>query len=148
MPTRPPHVRFQRGVIALDEDVNLSLTSWRVPENEFTKQQKVTVRRLVNHTAGFGSDDVGSYEVGEALPTLVQALDGTAPAKCSWTVFESRRRSPHTVGRIDAVRQVAALSGRRSDSTCSTGRTWGPVFTVRVIWESVFPWRRARYRRR
>lgn len=74
-------VLVQRGVIDLDEDVNLSLTSWRVPENEFTKRQKVTLRRLLNHTAGFDRDDVGSYQVGEALPTLVQALHGTAPAK-------------------------------------------------------------------
>jgi CubicO group peptidase (beta-lactamase class C family) len=70
----------QRGALMLDEDVNLTLTSWQVPENDFTKHQKVTLRRLLNHSAGFGRDDVGRYAVGEALPTLVQALDGRALA--------------------------------------------------------------------
>ena len=70
----------QSGRLRLDEDVNLKLRSWKVPDNEFTKNQKVTLRRLLNHTAGFNAEDVGSYARGEALPTLVQALDGIRPA--------------------------------------------------------------------
>ena len=70
----------QTGRLSLDEDVNLKLRSWKVPDNEFTKNQKVTLRRLLNHTAGFNVEDVGSYARGEALPTLVQTLDGTKPA--------------------------------------------------------------------
>jgi len=34
--------------VSLDEDVNLKLKSWHVPDNEFTKNQKVTLRRLLN----------------------------------------------------------------------------------------------------
>src|SRR6266849_2790937 len=41
----------QAGKLALDENVNLQLKSWQVPDNEFTKDQKVTVRRLLNHSA-------------------------------------------------------------------------------------------------
>jgi CubicO group peptidase (beta-lactamase class C family) len=32
----------QQGKLNLDEDVNRRLISWQVPENEFTKEQKVT----------------------------------------------------------------------------------------------------------
>jgi CubicO group peptidase (beta-lactamase class C family) len=71
----------QQGTLSLDDDVNLTLTSWRVPDNDFTKDQKVTLRRLLNHSAGLSRDDVGSYASGETLPTLVQALDGRKPAK-------------------------------------------------------------------
>lgn len=42
----------QQGKLFLDEDVNLKLKSWKVPENEFTKEQKVTLRRLASHSAG------------------------------------------------------------------------------------------------
>jgi len=70
----------QSGRLSLDEDVNLRLKSWHVPENEFTKQRRVTLRQLLNHGAGFNVEDVGSYATGEALPTLVQALDGVKPA--------------------------------------------------------------------
>ena len=32
----------EAGRLSLDQDVNQKLKSWKVPENEFTKQQKVT----------------------------------------------------------------------------------------------------------
>lgn len=35
----------QEGKLELDEDVNLKLKSWKVPE--FTKNEKVTLRRLL-----------------------------------------------------------------------------------------------------
>jgi CubicO group peptidase (beta-lactamase class C family) len=70
----------QAGKLSLDEDVNLQLKSWPVPDNQFTTDQKVTLRRLLNHSAGLTVDDVGSYGADEALPTLVQALDGLPPA--------------------------------------------------------------------
>jgi CubicO group peptidase (beta-lactamase class C family) len=70
----------QAGKLSLDEDVNLQLKSWHVPDNQFTKDQKVTLRRLLNHSAGLTVDDVGSYGADEVLPTLVQALDGLPPA--------------------------------------------------------------------
>jgi CubicO group peptidase (beta-lactamase class C family) len=66
----------QLGKLSLDEDVNRKLTSWHVPENKFSLDQKVTLRRLLNDSAGMTVEDVGSYAAGEALPTLVEALDG------------------------------------------------------------------------
>jgi CubicO group peptidase (beta-lactamase class C family) len=42
----------QSGRLSLDEDVNLKLRSWKILDNEFTKNQKVTLRRLLSHTAG------------------------------------------------------------------------------------------------
>ena len=55
----------QRGRLNLDEEVNLRLKSWRLPENDFTKNEKVTLRRLLNHSAGTTVEDVGSYAAGE-----------------------------------------------------------------------------------
>ncbi len=42
----------QDGKLQLDEDVNKKLVSWKIPVNEFTKEQKVTLRRLLTHNAG------------------------------------------------------------------------------------------------
>ncbi len=69
------------GRIGLDEDVNRKLTSWQVPENEFTATEKVTLRRLLSHSAGF-TDDYGfaGYAPGAPLPTLRQMLDARPPA--------------------------------------------------------------------
>jgi CubicO group peptidase (beta-lactamase class C family) len=105
----------QRGVLDLDRDVNRWLTSWRVPENDFTKQQKVTLRRLLNHSGGFGRDDVGSYEMGEALPTLVQALDGMPPAKLPPLVVKAEpgSRWRYSGGGYSVIQQMLIDAARK-----------------------------------
>jgi CubicO group peptidase (beta-lactamase class C family)/putative intracellular protease/amidase/DNA-directed RNA polymerase subunit RPC12/RpoP len=70
----------EQGKLHLDEDVNARLKSWRVPENEFTRQQKVTLRRILSHTAGLTVHFFPGYTVGEPVPSLVQVLDGAKPA--------------------------------------------------------------------
>jgi len=69
----------EKGKLNLDEDVNNKLVSWKVPENEYTKQSKVTLRRLLNHTSGLplGAGDGKSYRFGDSIPTIVEALSGT-----------------------------------------------------------------------
>jgi CubicO group peptidase (beta-lactamase class C family) len=68
------------GKLTLDEDVNLKLRSWKVAENEFTKIEKVTLRRLLNHSAGMTVHGFPGYVAGAPLPTLLEVLDGKSPA--------------------------------------------------------------------
>jgi CubicO group peptidase (beta-lactamase class C family) len=70
----------ERGVLSLDEDVNKKLVTWKVPENEFTKDQKVTLRRLMTHSAGLTVHGFPGYPAGAPLPTLVQIFNGEKPA--------------------------------------------------------------------
>src|SRR5205807_10028262 len=70
----------QEGKLSLDEDVNVKLKSWKVPENEFTKDQKVTLRRLASHSAGLTVHGFPGYAVGAPVPTLVQIFNGEKPA--------------------------------------------------------------------
>jgi CubicO group peptidase (beta-lactamase class C family) len=61
--------------------VNSKLTSWKVPDNDYTRQRKVTLGRLLSHTGGFtGGDFFPGYSAGKALPSLVQILNGVPPA--------------------------------------------------------------------
>ena len=71
------------GKLTLDGDVNEKLKTWRVPDNEFTKDEKVTLRRLTSHTAGLTVHGFGGYAVGTEVPTVVQVLDGQPPANSS-----------------------------------------------------------------
>lgn len=68
------------GKLSLDSDINSVLKSWHVPENEFTKEKKVTLRRLLSHSAGTTVHGFPGYAVGEPIPTLVQVLNGDKPA--------------------------------------------------------------------
>jgi CubicO group peptidase (beta-lactamase class C family) len=70
----------EQGKLPLDDDVNLKLKTWQVPENEFTKTQKVTLRRLMSHTAGLTVHGFPGYDRDDPLPTLVQVLNGEKPA--------------------------------------------------------------------
>jgi CubicO group peptidase (beta-lactamase class C family) len=70
----------EHGKLSLDEDVNQKLKTWQVPENEFTKNQKVTLRRLMSHTAGLTVHGFPGYDVNDSLPTLVQIFNGQKPA--------------------------------------------------------------------
>jgi CubicO group peptidase (beta-lactamase class C family) len=70
----------QEGKLALDENINDFLTSWKLPDNEFTKTQKVTLRRIMSHSAGLTVHGFPGYAAGQPVPTLVQILNGTPPA--------------------------------------------------------------------
>lgn len=69
----------EKGKLNLDADVNQYLKTWKVPESELTKLEKVTLRRLLTHQAGlpqtnFNEDESGRY------PSLLDVLNGKAPA--------------------------------------------------------------------
>ena len=70
----------EQGKLKLDANVNDELRSWKVPENEFTVEQKVTLRRILSHSAGTTVHGYSGYDLGRPLPTTVQILDGAKPA--------------------------------------------------------------------
>jgi CubicO group peptidase (beta-lactamase class C family) len=69
--------------LSLDQDVNNYLKSWKLPDNDFTKQKKVTLRQLLSHTAGLTVHGFLGYSPDLPVPTLTQVLDGTPPANSS-----------------------------------------------------------------
>jgi CubicO group peptidase (beta-lactamase class C family) len=79
----------ESGRLALDEDVNRRLTSWKVPDSPFTRDQKVTLRRILSHTAGTTVHYFPGYAVGVPRPTLVQVLKGEKPANTPPVVVTS-----------------------------------------------------------
>jgi CubicO group peptidase (beta-lactamase class C family) len=70
----------QQGVLGLDDPVNARLTSWKLPENQFTGGKGVTLRQLLSHTAGVSVHGFYGYAADSAVPTLLQVLDGRKPA--------------------------------------------------------------------
>jgi len=69
------------GRLDLDRDVGAYLKSWRVPSMPELSHPNVTLRMLMSHTAGFGVHGFKDYEPDEPLPSIVQTLNGTPPAK-------------------------------------------------------------------
>jgi CubicO group peptidase (beta-lactamase class C family) len=84
----------QDGKLALDDDINRTLRSWRVPDSEFTRTQKVTWRSLLSHTSG-ADDGLGfpGYDPGAPRPTLVQIIKGEGPTNVRAVTFA---RAPYS----------------------------------------------------
>ncbi|HEY2328198.1 MAG TPA: serine hydrolase domain-containing protein [Verrucomicrobiae bacterium] len=70
----------EKGQLSLDADVNTHLRAWKMPENEFTKDSKVTLRGILTHSAGLTVHGFPGYAVGSPVPTLLEVLDGVKPA--------------------------------------------------------------------
>ena len=64
----------ENGTLKLDEDVNETLTAWKVPANEFDSTHKVTLRGLLSMTGGIGVPGFLGYAVDTPLPALTQIL--------------------------------------------------------------------------
>ncbi|MEO0896859.1 MAG: serine hydrolase domain-containing protein [Bacteroidota bacterium] len=70
------HQLAEEGLISIDANVNDYLTSWKVPDNEFSTNEKVTIRRILNHTAGLTVWGFPGYDKGDTIPSVVEVLDG------------------------------------------------------------------------
>ncbi len=70
------HQLVEGGKLSLNENVNDYLTSWKLPDNEFTKNEKVTLRRILNHTAGLTVWGFPGYDKGDEIPSVPDVLDG------------------------------------------------------------------------
>jgi CubicO group peptidase (beta-lactamase class C family) len=70
----------EHGKLTLDEDVNVKLIHWKVPENELTKTEKVTLRRILSHSAGLTVHGFSGYGAGDPIPSVEQILNGEKPA--------------------------------------------------------------------
>jgi CubicO group peptidase (beta-lactamase class C family) len=68
------------GKLPLDADINDYLKAWQLPDSRFTQEEKVSLRRLLSHTAGLTVHGFRGYAEGEPVPTTVQVLEGVAPA--------------------------------------------------------------------
>lgn len=70
----------EEGKMDLDENVNLYLRGWQVEENRHTEAEKVSLRRLLSHSAGLTVHGFGGYSQDVEVPGIVQILNGTEPA--------------------------------------------------------------------
>lgn len=66
--------------LSLDEDANRQLTGWKIPQSAFTDARPVTLRMLLNHSAGVTVHGFDGYAQGQPLPTLIEVLNGAKPA--------------------------------------------------------------------
>jgi len=86
----------KKGVLDLDGNVNDKLKSWHLPDNQFTASHKVTLRNILNHTAGTTVSGFPGYPRTGNIPTPIDVLEGkgsTEPVRVSKEPGQSWRYS-------------------------------------------------------
>ena len=66
----------EEGKVNLDSNVNTYLKDWKVQENAFTVKEKVTLRRLLSHTAGVTVQGFPGYRQNKEVPSIQTVLNG------------------------------------------------------------------------
>lgn len=96
------------GMLDLDKDVNHYLKSWKIEQGEFNKEQAVTLRHLLSHTAGLSVHGFADYYPDEKLPTTTQILRSEGPAKNSKVklIFPVGTKFKYSGGGITVIQQI------------------------------------------
>ena len=80
----------EQGKINLDSPINNYLKSWKLAENDFTKNKPVTLRMLLSHTGGTSqSAYFGFTPDKKPLPTIVEIVSGASISEARPVVVNS-----------------------------------------------------------
>lgn len=66
----------QQGKLDLDAPVNTYLKRWKIAASDLTKNQSITFRNLLSHTAGMTQGGFADFHLGDDIPTLIESLNG------------------------------------------------------------------------
>lgn len=67
---------FENDSLELNKDVNYYLKDWQIPESKFTKTEKVTLEKLLTHTAGMTVHGFPGYQQTDEFPETIDVLNG------------------------------------------------------------------------
>jgi len=98
----------QSGEINISRNVNDYLRSWHLADNTFTTDEKATIQRLMSHTGGTNVSGFLGYPTGSAIPTLLQVLNGRAPANTDpiQIVYEPGSQCRYSGGGMEVLQQM------------------------------------------
>ncbi|NIF06651.1 serine hydrolase [Chryseobacterium sp. Tr-659] len=91
----------QEGKLGLNDDINNYLKTWKFPyDDAVSKGKKISIANLLSHTGGLSVGGFGGYEKGEKLPTIIEILNGTAPANSNAvrSIFEPGSKFEYSGG--------------------------------------------------
>ena len=106
-----------QGLLSLDEPVNNYLKSWKIPENELTENNPVTLRHLLTHTSGMNRPD-SMFGVKEGHNVdIIQVLNGDSPALNDPAAIEKKPGSEHQYSNIAFIAIEKLLQDTLGKST-------------------------------
>ena len=129
------------GTLDLDRDVDSYLSSWQVPASAEVPDPVVTLRMLMSHTAGLNVHGFADYQPGEALPTLLQIVEGQPPArnKPVRLIHPPGERGDYSGGGV-MIEQLVLEDATGSDlESIVRGQVFGPLGMRRSTFANPLP---------
>lgn len=74
---------YEEKMLDIDVPINNYIKSWKLPENDWTEECKVTTRHLLCHFGGVNVPTYLGYIKGDETPSLLDVLEGTGPSNSS-----------------------------------------------------------------
>lgn len=98
----------QEGKLSLDRDIRQYLKTWTFPENDFSRNNRITLANLLSHTAGLNLHGFRGYSKVEAIPSVNEILDGKPPAsnEAVAPVFRAGTKMEYSGGGILITRKI------------------------------------------
>jgi CubicO group peptidase (beta-lactamase class C family) len=130
-----------KGELGLDLPVNELLTSWKLPENDFTARAPVTLRHLLSHSAGTTVHGFPGYAAGKPIPSLTDVLDGKPPANTPpvRVDFLPGSRFRYSGGGTTVVQELLIDRFQRPFPTILRERVLAPLGLERSTFEQPLP---------
>ena len=72
--------QVEQGRLGLDADINAVMETWTLPASDAQSGEPVTLRQLLAHAGGITPGGFAGYPREVPAPSIVQVLDGAAPA--------------------------------------------------------------------
>lgn len=113
---------IQEQKLSLDEPINQYLKSWKIPENDYTRQTPVTLRMLLSHTGGTSQTSYfGFPPSNKNLPSIIDILSGQPNAESRGVVVNSEPKKEFRYsggGSMIAQMALMDVSGERFEALC------------------------------
>ena len=113
---------IQEQKIGLDEPINQYLKSWKITENDYTRQTPVTLRMLLSHTAGTSQTSYFGFTPDKKnLPTILDILSGQPNAESRGIVVNSEPKKEFRYsggGSMIAQMALMDVSRERFEALC------------------------------
>ena len=131
----------QEGKLSLDADVNQALTSWKIPPSVAAPEAVVTLRELLNHTAGLTVQGFPGYAAGTPIPTLVQILNGEQPANTAPVRLEAPlgSRWKYSGGGYTVMQQLLIDVSHEQFAKLMRDAVLAPIGMTRSTYEQPLP---------
>ncbi len=131
----------EAGRATVDGDINASLRSWKLPENELTRAHPVTLAELLTHTAGTNVHSMHGYARDSKLPTLEQILDGKPPATTAAVRVEypPGKEFHYSGGGATVVQQLVVDAAGRPFPDAMAQSVFAPLGLTRSTFELPMP---------